>query len=382
MGVITTIEDLRQIYRRRVPRMFHDYAESGSWTEQTFRENTTDFAEIRLRQRVAVDMSGRSTASTMAGQDVAMPVALAPVGLTGMQHADGEILAARAAEAAGVPFTLSTMSICSIEDVARHATKPFWFQIYALNDDAFNAAIINRAANIERETDVGRLRARRACRLSQDRAPEVGKDRLPLGRAERQEPHRRAHDLRGKPVEPERQHRFRRKRKRHRRPADRDRIGQGAGRRAPGDAVHARDEGRADLLGLDQTLGRDGEGAREVRKMRKIGARVARPRQQHRIRPPRAVADRGLGPGRDAAAVAHDALRDRRFEPLRKGEPPDRKGGREPLVEVQKVALAPAARAISAHAPRRGGDGRGRGARRRRGGGRACGHGHRRRPRA
>jgi L-lactate dehydrogenase (cytochrome) len=146
MTVITTIEDLRRIYRRRVPRMFHDYAESGSWTEQTFRENTTDFSEIRLRQRVAVDMSGRRTASTMAGQDVAMPVALAPVGLLGMQHADGEILAARAAEAAGVPFTLSTMSICSIEDVAAHVTKPFWFQLYVMRDEDFVDRLIARAA--------------------------------------------------------------------------------------------------------------------------------------------------------------------------------------------------------------------------------------------
>lgn len=145
MPVITCIDDLKQLYRRRVPRMFYDYAESGSWTEQTFRENVTDFAEIRLRQRIAVDMTGRSTASEMIGQPVAMPVALAPVGLTGMQNADGEIKAARAAEAFGVPFTLSTMSICSIEDVAAHVSKPFWFQIYALNDDAFNRAIIGRA---------------------------------------------------------------------------------------------------------------------------------------------------------------------------------------------------------------------------------------------
>ncbi len=146
MGVITTIEDLRRIYWRRVPRMFHDYAESGSWTEQTFRANSADFAEIRLRQRVAVDMSNRTTASTMAGQAVAMPVALAPVGLTGMQHADGEILAARAAEAAGVPFTLSTMSICSIEDVAAHVSKPFWFQLYVMRDEDFVDRLIARAA--------------------------------------------------------------------------------------------------------------------------------------------------------------------------------------------------------------------------------------------
>ena len=109
MSVITTIEDLRHIYERRVPRMFYDYAESGSWTEQTFRENSSDFDLIRLRQRIAVDMAGRTTQSQMIGQDVAMPVALAPVGLTGMQSADGEIKAARAAEKFGVPFTLSTM---------------------------------------------------------------------------------------------------------------------------------------------------------------------------------------------------------------------------------------------------------------------------------
>ena len=145
MPVITCIDDLKRIYRRRVPRMFYDYAESGSWTEQTFRDNVADFAEIRLRQRIAVDMTGRSTASAMIGEPVAMPVALAPVGLTGMQNADGEIKAARAAERFGVPFTLSTMSICSIEDVAAHVSKPFWFQIYALNDDDFNRRFIGRA---------------------------------------------------------------------------------------------------------------------------------------------------------------------------------------------------------------------------------------------
>ena len=145
MPVITNIDDLHRIYRRRVPKMFYDYCESGSWTEQTFRENSSDFDRIRLRQRVAVDMTNRSTRTTMIGEEVAMPVALAPVGLTGMQNADGEIKAARAAEKFGVPFTLSTMSICSIEDVARHTSSPFWFQIYTLNDDAFNASIINRA---------------------------------------------------------------------------------------------------------------------------------------------------------------------------------------------------------------------------------------------
>lgn len=145
MPVVTNIEDLRRIYERRTPRMFYDYAESGSWTEQTFRENTSDFKHIRLKQRVAVDMSGRSTRSTMIGEDVAMPVALAPVGLMGMQSADGEIKAARAAEAFGVPFTLSTMSICSIEDVAAHTKKPFWFQVYTLKDDDFMRRLFERA---------------------------------------------------------------------------------------------------------------------------------------------------------------------------------------------------------------------------------------------
>ncbi|WP_101067730.1 alpha-hydroxy acid oxidase [Roseovarius salinarum] len=146
MPAITNIEDLRQLYERRVPRMFYDYAETGSWTEQTFRENTTDFRDIYLRQRVAVDMAGRSTKSTMAGQEVAMPVGLAPVGLTGMQHADGEIKAARAAEKFGVPFTLSTLSICSIEDVAENTEKPFWFQVYTLRDEAFMKRLFERAA--------------------------------------------------------------------------------------------------------------------------------------------------------------------------------------------------------------------------------------------
>jgi len=145
MPVITNIEDLKRIYKRRVPKMFYDYAESGSWSEQTFRDNVTDFAQIRLRQKVAVDMTNRSTAMPMIGADCAMPVALAPVGLTGMQHADGEIKAARAAEKFGVPFCLSTMSICSIEDVAEHTTAPFWFQMYALRDDDFNRRLIERA---------------------------------------------------------------------------------------------------------------------------------------------------------------------------------------------------------------------------------------------
>ena len=145
MPAIACIDDLRTLYRARVPRMFYDYCESGSYTEQTFRDNVSDFSAIRLRQRVAVDMSGRTTASEMIGQPVAMPVALAPVGSCGMQHADGEILAARAAETFGVPFTLSTMSICSIEDVAARTSKPFWFQLYVMRDVDFVDAIIERA---------------------------------------------------------------------------------------------------------------------------------------------------------------------------------------------------------------------------------------------
>ena len=145
MPVITCIDDLKRLAERRVPRMFYDYAESGSWTEQTFRENTSDFDQIRLRQRVAVNMEGRSTKTRMIGQDVAMPVALAPVGLTGMQHADGEIKAAKAAEKFGVPFTLSTMSICSIEDVAENTEKPFWFQLYTMRDQDYLRRLIQRA---------------------------------------------------------------------------------------------------------------------------------------------------------------------------------------------------------------------------------------------
>lgn len=145
MPVITCIEDLKRIYKRRVPRMFYDYAESGSYTEQTFRENSSDFSKIRLRQKVAVDMTGRTTETSMIGGKVAMPVALAPVGMTGMQWADGEIKAARAAEAFGVPFTLSTMSICSIEDIAEHTKVPFWFQLYVMKDEDFVDAAIERA---------------------------------------------------------------------------------------------------------------------------------------------------------------------------------------------------------------------------------------------
>ncbi|SFA77811.1 L-lactate dehydrogenase (cytochrome) [Poseidonocella pacifica] len=145
MPVITEIEDLKRIYRRRVPKMFYDYTESGSWTEQTFRENVTDFEKLRLRQRIAVDMDGRSTQSEIIGEKVAMPVALAPVGMTGMQQADGEIKAAKAAAEFGVPYTLSTMSICSIEDVAEHTSKPFWFQLYTLKDEDFMDRLIERA---------------------------------------------------------------------------------------------------------------------------------------------------------------------------------------------------------------------------------------------
>ena len=134
MPTITCIEDLRVIAKRRVPKMFYDYADSGSWTESTYRANSSDFDRIKLRQKVAVNMENRSTAAQMIGQEVAMPVALAPTGLTGMQCADGEIKAAKAAEAFGVPFTLSTMSICSIEDVAAATSKPFWFQLYVMRD--------------------------------------------------------------------------------------------------------------------------------------------------------------------------------------------------------------------------------------------------------
>jgi L-lactate dehydrogenase (cytochrome) len=146
MPVITNIEDLRVLAQKRVPRMFYDYADSGSWTETTYRANSSDFQKIRLRQRVAVNMEGRTTRSTMVGQDVAMPVAIAPVGLTGMQHADGEILAARAAKRFGIPFTLSTMSICSIEDVSKGTDgHPFWFQLYMMKDRAFMERLIERA---------------------------------------------------------------------------------------------------------------------------------------------------------------------------------------------------------------------------------------------
>ncbi len=146
MSVITNIEDLRVLAQKRVPRMFYDYADSGSWTEGTYRANESDFQSIKFRQRVAVNMENRSTATRMIGQDVAMPVAIAPTGLTGMQHADGEILAARAAKKFGIPFTLSTMSICSIEDVAKGTDNhPFWFQLYVMKDRGFIERLIDRA---------------------------------------------------------------------------------------------------------------------------------------------------------------------------------------------------------------------------------------------
>ena len=146
MPVITTIEDLRVLAQKRVPRMFYDYADSGSWTESTYRANESDFQRIKLRQRVAVNMENRSTATHMIGQPVAMPVAIAPTGLTGMQHADGEILGARAAKKFGIPFTLSTMSICSIEDVATATDRhPFWFQLYVMKDRGFIERLIDRA---------------------------------------------------------------------------------------------------------------------------------------------------------------------------------------------------------------------------------------------
>ncbi len=145
MPVITCIEDLKRLHRKRTPRMFWDYCESGSYTEQTFRDNSSDFSLIRLRQRVARDLSDRVLSGRMLGQPVTMPVALAPVGSTGMQHPDGEILAARAAARFGVPFTLSTMSICSIEDVAAASPDPFWFQLYVMRDEDFVDRIIERA---------------------------------------------------------------------------------------------------------------------------------------------------------------------------------------------------------------------------------------------
>lgn len=147
MPVITCLEDLRALYKRRVPKMFYDYCDSGSWTESTYRNNMSAFEPIKLRQRVLVDMQDRALKAKMVDQDVSMPVALAPIGLTGMQRADGEILAARAAEKFGVPYTLSTMSICSIEDIAEHTNAPFWFQLYFMRDREFVGNLIDRAKN-------------------------------------------------------------------------------------------------------------------------------------------------------------------------------------------------------------------------------------------
>ena len=142
---ILEINDLERMAKRKVPKMFFDYVNSGSWTEKTYRDNVNDFSNIKLRQRIAVDMTNRKLKSKMAGIDVSMPLALAPTGLTGMQHADGEILAAQAAEEFGVPFTLSTMSVCSIEEVAKHTKKPFWFQLYVMKDKKFMERLIDRA---------------------------------------------------------------------------------------------------------------------------------------------------------------------------------------------------------------------------------------------
>lgn len=145
LSKITCVQDFQRIAKRRVPKMFYDYADSGSWTESTYRSNETDLAAIKFRQKVAVDISKRSIKSTLLGEQVSMPLALSPTGLTGMQHADGEILAARAAERYGVPFTLSTMSVCSIEDIAAHTSQPFWFQLYVMRDRDFIGRLIDRA---------------------------------------------------------------------------------------------------------------------------------------------------------------------------------------------------------------------------------------------
>jgi L-lactate dehydrogenase (cytochrome) len=145
MNKLCDVRDYQAKAKSRVPKMFYQYADSGSWTESTYRANETDFSKLLFRQRVAVDMSNRSLASTLVGNDVSMPVALAPIGMLGMQHANGEIHAARAAEKAGIPFTLSTMSIASIEDVAEHTEKPFWFQLYVMKDKEFAGNLIDRA---------------------------------------------------------------------------------------------------------------------------------------------------------------------------------------------------------------------------------------------
>jgi L-lactate dehydrogenase (cytochrome) len=146
MSTFTCIDDMRQTARRKVPRAFFEYADGGSYAEETLRANRTDLERIKLRQRILVDVGDRSTKTTILGEPVALPLALAPIGLCGMQHGDGEILACRAAQAAGIPFTLSTMSICSIEDVAEAVGKPFWFQLYVMKDRGFIRALIERAA--------------------------------------------------------------------------------------------------------------------------------------------------------------------------------------------------------------------------------------------
>jgi L-lactate dehydrogenase (cytochrome) len=145
LSAITNIEDLRVLHEKRAPRMFYDYVDSGSWTQSTYRANESDFQSIKFRQRVAVNMADRSIKSTMLGREVAMPVALAPVGMTGMQFADGEIQAANAAKKFGVPYCLSTMSICSIEEVYKRTQAPFWFQLYVMKDKKFVSALIERA---------------------------------------------------------------------------------------------------------------------------------------------------------------------------------------------------------------------------------------------
>src|SRR5437868_14286270 len=146
MRIATCIKDLRRIARRRIPKMFFDYADGGSYAEETLRANRADLERIKLRQRVLVDVSQRDLSTTIIGERASLPLALAPIGLCGMQHGDGEILACRAAQAAGIPFTLATMPICSIEDVAKAVGKPFWFQLYVIKDRGFIRALIERAA--------------------------------------------------------------------------------------------------------------------------------------------------------------------------------------------------------------------------------------------
>ncbi|QDG79215.1 alpha-hydroxy acid oxidase [Labrenzia sp. PHM005] len=145
MPIVTDVADMQALAKRRVPKMFYDYADTGSWTQSTYWDNEAAFQRQKLRQRVARNIDNRSVKTTMIGEEVSMPVALAPVGLTGMQHADGEILAAQAAEEFGVPFTLSTMSVCSIEDVAENTKSPFWFQLYVMRDRGFSESLMQRA---------------------------------------------------------------------------------------------------------------------------------------------------------------------------------------------------------------------------------------------